>query len=77
MLAPARRQHTLTLPAANTSVSMEIFQADDPPVLDTAQLLAKVPLIFFKIKKFSLIVTFSLKILQIFLFLAKIFNDKS
>jgi len=42
MLAPARRQHTLTLPAANTSVSMEIFQADDPPVLDTAQLLAKV-----------------------------------
>ncbi|XP_005090872.1 heat shock 70 kDa protein 14 [Aplysia californica] len=43
-LAPARRQHTLTLPAAQTCASMEIFQADEPATLETAQLLAKLVL---------------------------------
>ncbi|GFN74918.1 heat shock 70 kda protein 14-like [Plakobranchus ocellatus] len=40
-LAPSRRQHTLTLPQAQTDVALEVFQADDPANPEAAQLLAK------------------------------------
>ncbi|BFZ10849.1 hypothetical protein BsWGS_13888 [Bradybaena similaris] len=43
-LAPTRRQHTLTLSSSQTSIVMEIYQADDPASIESASLVAKMVL---------------------------------